>query len=381
MLGRFANWAPILLLWGWGSWWWWLRFGREQGVPIPFATGGGGDNCFLDGVDAGVCVPLRLPSLSPQVRCFPSFVIVGAMKAGTGVLMHLLNQHPLLVSGKGEGGSNEIHFFRSARHARPGGGLIRGREAANVCAGDERWAYLTHFPSFSAEGKVMQPQLRVKTFDKSPDYMRSKSSISRLHAMLPSAKLIVLLRNPATRALSEFNHNCRHGRYLHPPRREGDANGSSTVVYQADLTGSSSAGLRLRYPCSLDDFRQYYFSDSSTPTLSNHARREASHGFYAQQLQWILGEFDSRQILLLFQEEMQTATLQTCAQVERFVDVHPFRYRIAASTRAPPWLESQALYRQTRTDLETIYRAHNQQLLRILATHFNRTKLPAEWRA
>ena len=356
---------------------WWLCLARE--VPIPLASAPG-DNCHLDGVDAGVCVPVRPPlsSFSPHVRCFPSFVIVGAMKAGTGVLMHLLNQHPLLVSGKGEDGSNEIHFFRSARHdAGPPWKGPFGEVTA--CSGDESWAYLSHFPSFSAGANLAQ-QHQKKTFDKSPDYMRSKASIARLHAMLPSAKLVVLLRNPATRALSEFKHNCRHGRYLRLPREGSNGSSTAVVVHQADHVGTSSARLRLRYPCSLADFRHYYFSESSTPTtLSKRAEREASHGYYAQQLQWILDEFDTRQVLVLFQEEMQAATLQTCAQVERFVGVHPFRYRHTAggSTSVPP--RELSLLRQTRTDLEAIYRKHNQQLLRILAAHFNRTKLPAEW--
>jgi hypothetical protein len=35
-----------------------------------------------------------------------------------------------------------------------------------------------------------------------------------MHSILPSAKLIILLRDPVKRAVSEFRHHCRHGRYI-----------------------------------------------------------------------------------------------------------------------------------------------------------------------
>ena len=48
-----------------------------------------------------------------ETHCLPSFLIIGAMKAGTGELMKALNKHSSLVSGHGAGGKNEIHFFGS----------------------------------------------------------------------------------------------------------------------------------------------------------------------------------------------------------------------------------------------------------------------------
>jgi hypothetical protein len=47
--------------------------------------------------DAGVCVK---ESDSLGFRCLPSFLIIGAMKSGTGQLMDWLNLHPNLQSGR-----------------------------------------------------------------------------------------------------------------------------------------------------------------------------------------------------------------------------------------------------------------------------------------
>ena len=38
--------------------------------------------------------------------------------------------------------------------------------------------------------------------------------MTQMHSILPSAKLIILLRDPVKRAVSEFRHHCRHGRYI-----------------------------------------------------------------------------------------------------------------------------------------------------------------------
>ena len=95
-------------------------------------------------VDAGVCISGVTMSHTPglrgvddsPLRCLPSFVIAGTMKSGTGVLMRWLNIHPHVQSGRGEDGSNEIHFFQdtpmhssmstpSGTSSRGGGGVGR----------------------------------------------------------------------------------------------------------------------------------------------------------------------------------------------------------------------------------------------------------------
>jgi hypothetical protein len=66
----------------------------------------------------------------------------------------------------------------------------------------------------------------VLTFDKSPDYMRSAQKMGQIVNLLPSAKILLILRNPSSRAYSGdtslphsnsppigFHHNCRHSRF------------------------------------------------------------------------------------------------------------------------------------------------------------------------
>lgn len=43
------------------------------------------------------------------------------------------------------------------------------------------------------------------TFDKSPDYMRSSLKMGQIATLLPSVRILVILRNPSSRAYSGKN--------------------------------------------------------------------------------------------------------------------------------------------------------------------------------
>eukprot|EP00605_Chrysophyceae_sp_TOSAG23-4_P000641 GSChrysophyteH1.ASY1.ANO1.722.1 assembled CDS len=133
-------------------------------------------------------------------HCLPSFLIIGAMKAGTGELMAHLNAHSLLQSGKNIQGKHEMHYFGSS-HA------YHDLHAHSPEHQDATCAWLKYAQLF--------PDSRIKyTFDKSPDILRIPQAQKQVKDMLPSAKLIVLLRDPSLRAVSAFAHNCRHRRYV-----------------------------------------------------------------------------------------------------------------------------------------------------------------------
>lgn len=109
-----------------------------------------------------------------KFRNKPSFLIIGAQKAGTSSLFHYLSQHPNinLPSNK------ELHFFD-----------------LNYEKGID-W-YESLFPGRT----LLQRQL---TGEASPYYLFHPLVASRVHLHYPHIKLIVLLRNPVDRAYSHF---------------------------------------------------------------------------------------------------------------------------------------------------------------------------------
>jgi hypothetical protein len=114
-------------------------------------------------------------------RALPDALIIGAMKCGTSSLHGYLTQHPRVIAPL----RKEVHYFdlNYDRH--------------------EPW-YRANF------GRTGEPGLNV---DSSPYYLLHPCAPARAHALLPQAKLIVLLRDPVRRAYSHYWHE-------HDKRRE-----------------------------------------------------------------------------------------------------------------------------------------------------------------
>lgn len=193
-------------------------------------------------------------------RCLPSFLIIGAMKSGTGELMKWLNLHPFLQVGNGfeyyerrqqllepqtysSSSKNslletknlkEVHYFskflsshrhHNQLHQHPNSSDHRSQPSSASHAhlyeppsgphlsSMEKWSmlseYLNYFPEFTHDEAES-----IYTFEKSPDYIRNSAILSLISEVLPSIKLILQLRNPAIRALSEFQHHCRKKRFI-----------------------------------------------------------------------------------------------------------------------------------------------------------------------
>ncbi|MEG4421112.1 tetratricopeptide repeat protein [Microcoleus sp. LAD1_D5] len=104
----------------------------------------------------------------------PNFIIIGSQRCGTTSLYTYLAQHPQILTPI----KKEMDFF--SWH------FDRGID----------W-YLAHFPP-------MPPGEQFLTGEASPSYFDYREAPERLYSQFPEAKLIVLLRNPVDRAISQF---------------------------------------------------------------------------------------------------------------------------------------------------------------------------------
>jgi tetratricopeptide (TPR) repeat protein len=111
----------------------------------------------------------------------PDFIIIGATKCGTTSLFFYLNQHPQILAPH----KKEINFFNH-----------------NFALGVP-W-YLAHFPAIADTKKFI-------TGEASPFYFYDEQVIQRLKQLFPETKLIVMLRNPVQRTISEYYHAVNHG--------------------------------------------------------------------------------------------------------------------------------------------------------------------------
>ncbi len=110
---------------------------------------------------------------SGEGRNLPDFLIVGAQKCGTSALRRNLLAHPGITMPEGE-----LHFFDNPKRWELG----------------IDW-YCQHFPHTD----VLQGE-------KTPDYLSNARAARRIAEILPSTRIIVLIREPVSRAYSHWNH-------------------------------------------------------------------------------------------------------------------------------------------------------------------------------
>jgi Sulfotransferase domain len=184
-------------------------------------------------------------------RPLPGFLILGAQKAGTTALYAYLRRHP----GIGGPSWKEVSYFD--RHYARGTDWYRG-----------------NFPNrLRARGKLVG--------EASPSYLFHPLAPERVRALVPEARLIVLVRNPVDRALSHYNHERVLGR--------------EPLSFE-DALAAEEERLRGEEERLLSDPR--YFSRA----WWSHTYK--ARGRYAEQLERWLAVFPCEQLLIVPSEEL-----------------------------------------------------------------------------
>ena len=116
-------------------------------------------------------------------------ILLGAQRAGTTSIHSHLGKHPGVYLSK----TKEIHYFDNYQEQGLG------------------W-YRSHFPTRGwVEGRSRELGYEKVIGEGTPYYLFHPEVPSRIHEAIPSARLVVLLRNPVDRALSHFRHERRNG--------------------------------------------------------------------------------------------------------------------------------------------------------------------------
>jgi len=121
--------------------------------------------------------------LRAGTRALPDFLVIGTMKGGTTSLYEYLATHPQVVPAS----TKEVHYF-DAHHRR-----------------SSSW-YRSHFPTRASLDQIDGG----RTGESSPFYLYHPLAPARARALVPDARLIALVRDPAERALSHYEHNARY---------------------------------------------------------------------------------------------------------------------------------------------------------------------------
>ena len=142
--------------------------------------------------------------------CLPNSIIIGARKAGTRALINFLRIHPEVKAAV-----KEVHFFdRDENYSR---GLS--------------W-YASEMPEFSENTRVL--------IEKSPYYFVDVKTPARVHSLNSSMRLILVVRHPVKRVLSDQTQlNANSLGSIQPLERKifavGDQIDSSAKILQPSL--------------------------------------------------------------------------------------------------------------------------------------------------
>lgn len=258
--------------------------------------------------------------VTSRSRALPDFIIIGAQKAGTSSLYTYLSQHPqLLASFK-----KEVHFFD--------GGI--NPTVDNYKKGDV-W-YRSHFPL----KKNVAEQMRV--FEASPLYIFNPLVPARIANLLPNVKIIVLLRNPTERAISQYFHEKKLGREFL----------SIEEAFQNEEERMS---------------RALKNQDYKSNDFICHSYR--SRGLYKEQLDRYFKYFNPDQFSILNSESFFSNPEETLRQVFEFVDVNP-NYRVPDLKPRMVGKNRKTTSLAIKNELDSFFAPYNQELYKLVGEDY-----------
>lgn len=248
-------------------------------------------------VKAGRVAVAEATRLRGGERMLPTFLIVGAQKAGTTSLYDYLTQHPQVRPAL----TKEVHFF----DRNYGRGWL--------------W-YAANFPPAAAARDGGGPP--AITGESTPYYLFHPTVAERIAHLGSVTRIVVLVRDPVERAISHHNHSRVHG-FEPLPLAE------AVAAEDERLAGEEERLVR-------------------DPLYVSYAHQHYSYvgrGLYLRQLERYWERFGRERVLVVGTEELQADPAATYARVVSFLDLPPFSgvafRRLNARTYERPRLPEQ----------------------------------------
>jgi lipopolysaccharide transport system ATP-binding protein len=263
-----------------------------------------------------------------RARILPSFIIIGAQRAGTTSLYDYLSRHPDVAVAVTPGDvwwSKEVHFFDYR--------FWRGLDWYRSC-----------FPLASSRSIARRKGRDLVAGEATPTYLLHPAVPERVAATLPDVRLIAILRDPIERAYSHYQLMVR-------TRREKLSFEDALDAEEGRIAGEVERML-------------------ADPRYKSGAFRDHTYitrSLYADQVERWFEHFPREQLLVLGAEEFLTQPAETYERVLSFIGLHSWRPQEFAprnrATYAP-------IDPQTRARLEQRFAEPNARLFELLGREF-----------
>jgi hypothetical protein len=250
----------------------------------------------------------------------PDFLIIGAQKSGTTSLWKHLKKHPhiemspnfVAFSYNHHVNRKETHFFNRNWH-----------KGVN-------WYANLFNDNNKLQGEV------------TPTYISSLSCHKRIYETIPNAKLVLVLRDPVTRAYSQFNNTKQAFPY---------AKNQLLLPYQ---------GLRENILATIDDDN----CDSKVTFIKR--------GYYIEQIESLLLQYPADQLHIVISERMRGDMNSTYDKLFSFLGVENVHIEFELNTHKRAYKEE--LNEEDEKLLYDIYKPYNEKLFQFLGYEIE------EWR-
>jgi len=200
------------------------------------------------------------------------FIIAGTQKGGTTALDYYLRKHPDI----GMGSNKELHFFDNE---------------SNFTESTTNYSKYDNCFNFE-DNKTIYGEV-------TPIYMYWKPSCKRIWEYNPNIKLIFILRNPITRAFSNWNMEYDRG---------GDKESFSYAIKNETLRIKEALPLQ---------HRVYSYID---------------RGHYSKQIKRFREYFNEKQLMFIKYEEFKNNQESVLNEIFRFLEVDPTNYSFEYQT-------------------------------------------------
>lgn len=230
--------------------------------------------------------------------CAPGFIVIGSAKSGSTSLYYYLVSHPQVNQALSGIFNKEVRYFTD--HWFEG----------------TSW-YLQQFPPITPYDLIFPedttPTVHMMNGEASPTYFFDLDAPSRIKAVTPDAKLVVILRNPADRAYSEKMQLLGNKiTFIEDPYED--------MKYQIDEWNKCIARVTLHrnYTDPTDEYFHCYRSPPLSPYKITH-EPYVLHSLYVYQIRNWLRYFPQNQILFVKAEDMYNEPEETMKRVTEHI--------------------------------------------------------------
>lgn len=286
----------------------------RQAVPTP----------VVDGVRASA---RTYGTATSRWRDMPDFLVIGAKKGGTTSVANWLVQHPQVMP----------MFPRTQRHKSPHYFDI------NYWRGSQ-W-YLSHFPSRPVRRLHAARSGGALAGETSPYYLFHPAAAGRIRETAPDARLVAVLREPVSRAHSNYFDRVVAGTEDLP-----------TFEDALEAEERRTAGITAEW---LSDPHHYSYSHDHHTYLAR--------GRYAEQLRRYFEHFPREQLLVLPLDALRRDAAGSFRRIEDHLGLDHATVDLQARNRResnPP------INPETRERLAAYYAPYNAELAELLGEDF-----------